>query len=320
MRDDIDSNEDWIDSLLCCPICKSRLHRLQNTYHCSREQCGFHGSRDGNVLHLLPEFLDEQERGEEDYRKRLLENFHAKWGEKLGSQSEKLIVLNQIAYYDFYSQYSFFRDEFVQRSRLDGCGLELGGAAGQASGFIKLFYPDTRVVMTDIAPINMQFAVNLARHMEFTTDCFVSANVECLPFLDKSFDFVFSSGMLHHIGELSQALQQVHAVLKDGGFWYVLNEPAVGAWLRPLVDSAIGPAGRQARLANVRENSYTWQEWRKFFRDAGFDIVQHYWHRNPAHKLESWWRATYYAMISHLPQVMLEWGVPCEINFVLCKV
>ena len=45
---------------------------------------------------------------------------------------------------------------------------------------------------------------------------FVSANVEALPFADRTFDAVFGSSILHHL-RLDAALSEAYRVLKPGG-------------------------------------------------------------------------------------------------------
>jgi ubiquinone/menaquinone biosynthesis C-methylase UbiE len=46
---------------------------------------------------------------------------------------------------------------------------------------------------------------------------FVQANAEQLPFRSGSFDFIHSSGVLHHTPDIQQAVSELHRVLRPGG-------------------------------------------------------------------------------------------------------
>ena len=46
---------------------------------------------------------------------------------------------------------------------------------------------------------------------------FVQANAECLPFEDETFDFVCSSGVIHHSPLIEKAVEEIYRVLKNGG-------------------------------------------------------------------------------------------------------
>jgi ubiquinone/menaquinone biosynthesis C-methylase UbiE len=234
-------------------------------------------------------------------------------------QARRYRLLNQITYYAFTSQYFYFRDDFSKRYQLEGRGLEIGGALGQMSGFIKLFYPATQMVTSDVAPFNLELGMELADLLGFETDYFVMADAERLPFKPETFDFICSSGMLHHLGNLPLALQKGRAVLRAGGRWYIINELGIGSLPRLIWNSQLGQKGRWADDTGIRENSYTLKEWQAFFRNQGFRIVEQRYHRNPKHKLLSWPRAFYYAVIARLPVWMIKLGIPSEVNFVLEK-
>jgi len=46
---------------------------------------------------------------------------------------------------------------------------------------------------------------------------FLIADVENLPFKDRAFDMVFSSGVIHHTPNMQQAVTEIHRVLRKGG-------------------------------------------------------------------------------------------------------
>ena len=46
---------------------------------------------------------------------------------------------------------------------------------------------------------------------------FIVANAEELPFIDSSFDIITAMGVLHHTPKTTEAIQEIHRVLKTGG-------------------------------------------------------------------------------------------------------
>lgn len=311
---------DWLWEILSCPECGAELEREGETHLlCTRDGCGYRGQREGRMLNLLPRALDQHQQAEHTFRERIADRLKQQVPHMNDQQYRTFRLLNTIMYYSFTSQYYFFRDEFTKRHTLRGRGLEIGSATGQSSGLIKLFYPDVEMVSSDVAPINTGMAELIAQQLGFETECFVTADAERPPFKPQSFDFMFSSGMLHHLGDLPLALRKGHELLRPGGRWYVINELSIGSLPRRYWNSSIGKKGKWAKQTGVREYSYTLNEWLTFFKQANFEVVDLHFHTNPRHKLESWSRSAYYALLSKLPRFMLRMGIPCEVNFVLQK-
>jgi ubiquinone/menaquinone biosynthesis C-methylase UbiE len=312
---------DWLWSIIICPECGGPLVRGEEAgkFVCANRHCGFSSEQIGRVFNLLPRMLDQQQIAENTWRKNQLEKLARLAPHMNESQRATFMALDSVTGYLFTSQYAFFRDYFVRAHALRGRGLEIGGGTGHCSGFIKLFYPGIDMVTSDVAPINMELAEKLARRLQFATDYFVLADAQKLPFIPDCYDFIFSSGMLHHVGDLPRTLKSGYKVLKPGGRWYVINELSIGSIPRAYWNSRWGSKGKWGRMAGIRENSYTFKEWIRFFEAARFTIVDVKFHTNPKHKLQNWSRAAYYALISRLPAFALKLGIPCEVNFVLEK-
>jgi SAM-dependent methyltransferase len=312
---------DWIWDIICCPECSGPLRPGEQVDQilCGNPACGFASHRQGRLLNLLPKALDQHQQAENAFRERINQQRADEVIQMSADQLRRYRLLNQITYYAFTSQYFIFRDTFSKQYSLQGRGLEIGGAMGQLSGFVRLFYPNTQMVASDVAPFNLELGIELAELLGFETEYFVMADAERLPFQPESFDFICSSGMLHHLGNLPQALQHGRAALKPNGRWYSVNELAIGGLPRLIWNSRLGQKGRWADDTGIRENSYTLKEWQAFFKDQGFRIVDQRFHRNPKHKLLSWPRALYYALIARLPSGLIRMGIPCEVNFVLEK-
>ena len=89
-----------------------------------------------------------------------------------------------------------------------GCGLGTDGAE-----FAKAGADYTGVDLTEAA-------VDLARKRFELFDLpgkFQTADAEKLDFADKSFDIVYSHGVLHHTPDTARAISEIHRVLRPGG-------------------------------------------------------------------------------------------------------
>ena len=60
----------------------------------------------------------------------------------------------------------------------------------------------------------------------------VSGDFNELPFMDKVFDIVFSTGSLHHSVDIRRSLNEISRVLKPGGFLVLVNEPVLSVLKR----------------------------------------------------------------------------------------
>ncbi len=85
--------------------------------------------------------------------------------------------------------------------------LEVGGNLGEHCRFVKHPYSTYLVTdyrKTDFVPPNSRIS-------------FEVADVELLPYDDRTFDRVLATCLLHHLGEPAKALQEVRRVTKPGG-------------------------------------------------------------------------------------------------------
>ncbi len=317
-------DQDWLLEIVACPMCGGTWEWKQpdDAGHAVARcvACGHPGSRVGRKFYLLPAHLDSFQRSEHIFRQRIVDQ----WAEDLPSlgrpQLAQVRVLNLLTSYWLSSQYLYFRDCFAKKHTLHGRGLEIGAGTGHESGFIKIFFPDTQMAASDVAPVNIELAEELAQHVGFSTDYFVACDAERLPFLPSTYDFVFSSGVLHHVGDVRSAIRQVHRVLRPGGLWYVVGEISMGRLLRLFWLSRFGEQGRVSREWGIRENNYTYKQWRTFFVEGGFAVKECSFHRDPAHKMLSLSRVLYYRLASRLPDFLFKVGLPSELCFVLEKV
>lgn len=94
---------------------------------------------------------------------------------------------------------------------------DLGSGTGHFMRLLEKRYPKAMVYGIDSAYGMLHFAKEKAPW--FTRECFVTADVAALPFLDQSFDFIFSNLVLHWCVDLKAVFREVYRVLKPGGFF-----------------------------------------------------------------------------------------------------
>jgi|GEM_PF-1126818 len=66
----------------------------------------------------------------------------------------------------------------------------------------------------------------------------VQANMEELPFKDQSFDFIHSSGAIHHTPDIQKAVSEIHRVLRNGagGSIMIYHKHSVAFWWNIMVE------------------------------------------------------------------------------------
>ena len=146
--------------------------------------------------------------------------------------------------------------------------LELGGGSGWASSLIKSGWPKCILYATDIASAAMEKAMALSEICG-KTDYFASCDAEKLPFANELFERVFSVAFLHHFHSPVSVLKQIHRVLKPGGTYVAFGEIMTSNIARPIYRRFSDQSSRSHEIG-VLEEAFTFDEWRNFFRAAGF--------------------------------------------------
>ena len=111
---------------------------------------------------------------------------------------------------DCFSDY----DSSVRAAALGADVLEYGCAKGQVS--VELA-PETRTITgIDISDVAIDQAKELARTRGVSNATFHVMNAEALDLAANSFDFVFGSGIVHHL-DVEKSFTEVHRVLRPHG-------------------------------------------------------------------------------------------------------
>lgn len=100
--------------------------------------------------------------------------------------------------------------------------LEVGCGNGAACKHIAQKYL-LHVTGVDVDPEQIQYA---QENIDATSNVqFFEGDATNLPFDDNDFDIVYSSGVMHHIGNWKKALGEIHRVLKPKGY-FIFNDLA----------------------------------------------------------------------------------------------
>jgi ubiquinone/menaquinone biosynthesis C-methylase UbiE len=149
--------------------------------------------------------------------------------------------------------------------------LEIGAGGAWLSAEISKLPRVVQVVTTDHLPRLLKeeapkvFKVLKAKGAKITR---TPGDFHQLDFPDHTFDFVVSSAVLHHSGNVVQVLREAKRVLKPGGRLVAIREPV---W--PLVKLKSRTRMLQKLVATgVNERFYTLADYREFFRQAALPL------------------------------------------------
>ena len=150
-----------------------------------------------------------------------------------------------------------------------GCGpgtITLGLAETAAPG---------QVVGVDLEPSMIELANAFAEERQVANVRFQVADICELPFPDGSFDAVFTSSVLEHLGNPVQALQEIGRVFKVGGLIGVTCTD----WSEPLISPPDESVGRFFELfergfKNNGGSLYRGRHLRTMLRQAGFGVIE----------------------------------------------
>jgi ubiquinone/menaquinone biosynthesis C-methylase UbiE len=100
-----------------------------------------------------------------------------------------------------------------------------------------------------------------------------SADVEAMPFGDKSFQWILSIEVLRYLPDFRQTVKEMGRVLAPGGTAVVTACPRYSLNLYTLVNR-LGASGKVSSLTPLRQYFTTTSELTDGFRAAGFDQVE----------------------------------------------
>lgn len=123
----------------------------------------------------------------------------------------------------FKRHYQLVADHVGQYCR-SGSILDVGTGPGWILPALRQSQPELQLVGVDISPAMVATARNNMQAVGYDREIDLGvAAAEALPFADGQFDAVVSTGSLHHWKAPLVALNEVHRVLKTGGYALVYD-------------------------------------------------------------------------------------------------
>jgi ubiquinone/menaquinone biosynthesis C-methylase UbiE len=171
------------------------------------------------------------------------------------------------------------------------------GCGGRASGIISLeSYKPQYITAVDLSDKNLENTLNICHEYGFKNVKVMKGNALRLDFLDNSFDFVFSNGVIHHTEDPRKCFLEMTRVLKPGGFLFLgiygyggifgkLVHPVLRAIGRILPVSAMENFTNKTGIFRSSNNSildicYTpiqktfyYSEISEWFKDSGYSYI-----------------------------------------------
>lgn len=132
---------------------------------------------------------------------------------------------NVIRFFDAYDEYRYRVESHILRSinQLDLRGksvLEIG--LGQGADSEQLIRRGARWSGLDLTPESVRRVRTRLTWKELPFDDLRIGTILDAPFPDKSFDTIFSHGVLHHIPDIRRAQREIHRLLKPDGTLVVM--------------------------------------------------------------------------------------------------
>lgn len=212
-----------------------------------------------------------------------------------------------------------FSERILPNFGFTGKILEVGAGTSWASALIKKRFPQSFVVATDISPFALEKGIAVAKLLDSSVDYRIACDAECLPFADEYFDVVLSNATIHHFHDPPRGIREIWRVLKSGGRSCALGEVAAGGLFKRILTSRIGPAGKRAGSLGVEEKVYSLKTWTEFFRSSRFIDIEAHFDKTWEHKLYDWFVASYYRVVSTLPDILLGDFLPCNVDIYAVK-
>ena len=144
----------------------------------------------------------------------------------LGEVAEKVRNMYEIFPYPRWRQLE--ETKFTWREQ-DRAALEKPGATGLVAGCgtgrescqLAAAFPDADILAIDITAASLSYAINKAEQYGIKNVAHIQADIMELPKLGRSFDYIHSVGVLHHMADPEQGWQTLVNLLKPGGIMHI---------------------------------------------------------------------------------------------------
>jgi len=154
--------------------------------------------------------------------------------------------------------------------------LEIGGGLCYISAAIKHQRPDMVVWATDVSPEYIRSkSVVVGNFMDVKIDQYASVDAENMPFEDETFDIVFVSHSIHHIGDTKKFFSEANRILKKGGVFFGVD--VIAPRLEHFYDDDANKRAQRGEPLGIHERSIKLADYKKDLDDAGIKnyVIKH---------------------------------------------
>ena len=272
------------EKILACPICKIELYFLgEGNFEC-KECSSQYFSKAGITVFLKGELgaetIDRASFWNKGWEKR---------NARLLSLDYNAILLERNSYLDYLKKEGYPSVSFLSESQVSGKSFLNIGCGGGYEGLLFAGYGASNVGV-DFSFNAVDFTKKLLEKAKFQGTTY-QAEAEHLPFRDNSFDFVYSSGVLHHTPNTEKAIKEIFRVLKTGGqaviglyatfsimfFWYRIHAVFRGNFSKRSIESWMHSNTEGDWKVENSENkwtkTYTKADFERMIKEASFGEV-----------------------------------------------
>ena len=131
--------------------------------------------------------------------------------------------------------------------------LVAGCGTGSQSAQIASYYPNARIHNVDLSLSSLAYATRKSKELGFTNLTFQQADILKLEALDKEFDIIFCSGVLHHMKDPEAGLKVLKTLLKPKGKMQISLYSELGRQDIALIQKHIIDQGYEATEDGIRQ-------------------------------------------------------------------
>ena len=141
--------------------------------------------------------------------------------------------------------------------------LEIGCGQGVGTQLIDNLFSPKKITAIDLDPKMVSRAKSKVNIKHAT---FEQGDVAALPYQDNQFDAIFDFGILHHVPNWKDAIQELHRVLKPRGE-VILEDLSIESFQLPVLGWAL-----RILLDHPYKSMYSREEFYRYVGEAGFKV------------------------------------------------
>lgn len=212
-------------SILACPKCHGKIPDENGSMRCPK--CGLQYGKNGEVYDFICKDLYSSQ-DEYDKTRAIIEFWGAGWEKRMTEDDCSFLYhLSQADLELYLADFGSFHKEnvFLFGNEVDldtlksKTALNIGCGAGDESAFLA--YHGSSCVALDVTTQASGAAWRLMNTLD-SKGMAVQADSRFMPLQDRSFDMVYSSGVLHHSPNINRSINEIHRVLKPQGRAYIM--------------------------------------------------------------------------------------------------